>query len=73
MLSPLTLRMGTFENCPCDGYVSHRGGEHPAAFEQEERMTYQKPVVQRFGTLREITLGSGPNTPGDATNLYHRS
>jgi hypothetical protein len=36
-------------------------------------MKYEKPAVQRFGTVREITLGSGPNTPGDATNLYHRS
>lgn len=36
-------------------------------------MKYEKPAVQRFGTLREITLGAGQNTPGDATNLYHRS
>jgi hypothetical protein len=36
-------------------------------------MTYQKPVVQRFGTLRELTLGNGPVLGGDATNLYHRS
>jgi hypothetical protein len=36
-------------------------------------MKYEKPAVQRFGTVREITLGSGPSTPGDATNLYHRS
>ncbi|MFL5608778.1 MAG: lasso RiPP family leader peptide-containing protein [Gemmatimonadaceae bacterium] len=36
-------------------------------------MKYEKPAVQRFGTVREITLGSGPNQPGDATNLYHRS
>jgi hypothetical protein len=40
---------------------------------REVRMKYEKPAVQRFGTIREITLGSGPNTPGDATNLYHRS
>jgi hypothetical protein len=36
-------------------------------------MTYQKPAVQRFGSLRELTLGAGPNTSGDATSLYHRS
>ena len=36
-------------------------------------MKYEKPAVQRFGTVREITLGAGQNTPGDATNLYHRS
>ena len=34
---------------------------------------YEKPVVQRFGTVRELTLGSGPSTGGDATSLYHRS
>jgi hypothetical protein len=34
---------------------------------------YEKPAVQRFGTLRELTLGGGPQTTGDATNLYHRS
>jgi hypothetical protein len=36
-------------------------------------MTYQKPAVQRFGSLRELTLGGGPSLSGDATNLYHRS
>jgi hypothetical protein len=36
-------------------------------------MTYVKPSVQRFGSLRELTLGAGPNTSGDATSLYHRS
>lgn len=36
-------------------------------------MTYQKPAVQRFGTVRELTLGGGPTLGGDATNLYHRS
>ena len=36
-------------------------------------MKYEKPVVQRFGTLREITLGGGPLNGGDATNVYHRS
>jgi hypothetical protein len=36
-------------------------------------MTYEKPAVQRFGTLRELTLGGGPANGGDATNIYHRS
>ena len=36
-------------------------------------MTYQKPAVPRFGSLRELTLGGGPSLSGDATNLYHRS
>ena len=36
-------------------------------------MKYEKPVVQRFGTLRELTLGGGPQEAGDATNLFHRS
>ena len=36
-------------------------------------MKYEKPVVQRFGSLRELTLGGGAQTTGDATNLYHRS
>jgi hypothetical protein len=39
----------------------------------EEAMKYEKPAVQRFGTLRELTLGGGPSNGGDATNLYHRS
>jgi hypothetical protein len=39
----------------------------------EVHMKYEKPVVQRFGTLRELTLGGGPISGGDATNLYHRS
>lgn len=36
-------------------------------------MKYEKPVVQRFGSLRELTLGGGPQSGGDATQLYHRS
>jgi hypothetical protein len=36
-------------------------------------MKYEKPAVTRFGSLRELTLGGGPMTSGDATNLYHRS
>jgi hypothetical protein len=38
-----------------------------------ECMTYEKPAVQRFGSLRELTLGGGAQMQGDATNLYHRS
>ncbi|MGI8497093.1 MAG: lasso RiPP family leader peptide-containing protein [Gemmatimonadaceae bacterium] len=34
---------------------------------------YVKPQLQRFGTLREITQGGGPQDVGDATNVYHRS
>jgi hypothetical protein len=34
---------------------------------------YEKPVVQRFGTLRDLTFGSGPAGGGDATSIYHRS
>ena len=36
-------------------------------------MTYQKPVVQRFGSLRELTLGGGAQLQGDATEPDHRS
>jgi hypothetical protein len=36
-------------------------------------MTYKKPAVPLFGSLRELTLGNGPQLGGDATSLYHRS
>ena len=36
-------------------------------------MTYVKPALQRFGSIRELTLGLGPSSGGDATSLYHRS
>jgi hypothetical protein len=39
----------------------------------ESTMKYEKPAVQRFGSLRELTLGNGPRLGGDATSLYHRS
>ena len=39
----------------------------------ESTMKYEKPAVQRYGSLREITLGNGPRLGGDATSLYHRS
>jgi len=34
---------------------------------------YEKPMVQRFGSLREHTLGLGPSSGGDAASIYHRS
>jgi hypothetical protein len=34
---------------------------------------YQKPEVQRFGSLRELTKGGAQALGGDATNVYHRS
>jgi len=62
------------ENCAYDGYVSHRGWETSSGnSNREDSMKYEKPAVQRLGSLREVTLGAGQNTPGDATNLYHRS
>jgi len=39
----------------------------------KESLMYEKPVVQRFGSLRELTLGQGANLGGDATSIYHRS
>jgi len=40
---------------------------------REGDMKYEKPAVQRFGSLRELTLGNGPRLGGDAVSLYHRS
>jgi len=50
-------------------------GEDPSIhlFRGRLEMKYEKPAVQRFGSLRELTLGGGPNLQGDATNQYHRS
>ena len=39
----------------------------------ESTMKYEKPAVQRYGSLRELTLGNGPRLGGDAVSLYHRS
>ena len=52
-----------------------RAGWYPAfpPYPWRPEMKYEKPVVTRFGSLRELTLGGGPMTSGDATNLYHRS
>jgi hypothetical protein len=34
---------------------------------------YEKPVVTRFGSLRELTAGMGANLGGDSQSVYHRS
>ena len=34
---------------------------------------YEKPVVKRFGSLRDLTNGAGPAGGGDAITIYHRS
>ena len=34
---------------------------------------YEKPTVQRLGSLRELTLGLGPNLGGCPSSVYHRS
>ena len=39
----------------------------------KEFLMYEKPVVQRLGRLRELTLGLGPNLGGDPASVYHRS
>jgi hypothetical protein len=39
----------------------------------KEPVMYEKPAVQRFGTLREVTQGSGPSMGGDPQSVYHRS
>ena len=39
----------------------------------KESVMYEKPVVQRLGSLRELTLGLGPNLGGDPASVYHRS
>ena len=36
-------------------------------------LMYEKPLVQRFGSLRELTAGQGPNLGGDPASVYHRS
>ena len=33
---------------------------------------YEKPKLERMGTLRELTLAGGEFTPGDSANPYHR-
>jgi hypothetical protein len=39
----------------------------------KEWSMYEKPAVQRFGSLRELTRGLGPNLGGDPASIYHRS
>jgi hypothetical protein len=50
-------------------------GERPRVHNTLRRdgMSYEKPSVKRYGSLRELTLGGGAQLSGDATNLYHRS
>ena len=62
-ISAVAVPMGPSYHRRWDQY-SHPGREH---------MKYEKPAVQRFGSLRELTLGNGPQLGGDATSLYHRS
>jgi hypothetical protein len=33
---------------------------------------YKSPKLERLGTVRELTQAGGDNSPGDATNPYHR-
>jgi len=33
---------------------------------------YERPTLERLGTLRELTRAGGANTPGDGANPYHR-
>lgn len=47
-------------------------GEQPSTLRKGICM-YQKPAVERFGTLREITQAGGTPTPGDPSNTFHRS
>lgn len=39
----------------------------------KEWSMYEKPAVQRLGSLRELTQGLGPNLGGDPASIYHRS
>jgi hypothetical protein len=39
----------------------------------KESVMYEKPAVQRFGTMRDITQGMGPALGGDPQSVYHRS
>jgi hypothetical protein len=39
----------------------------------KEWLMYEKPRVQRLGSIRELTLGLGPNLGGDPQSVYHRS
>ena len=45
----------------------------PDGTECKESLMYEKPTVQRLGSLRELTLGLGPNLGGDPASVYHRS
>jgi hypothetical protein len=45
----------------------------PDGTECKEQLMYEKPRVERLGSLRELTLGLGPNLGGDPQSVYHRS
>jgi hypothetical protein len=45
----------------------------PTGPDAKESLMYEKPTVQRLGSLRELTLGLGPNLGGDPASVYHRS
>ena len=65
-------RVWQLEGCP--GSVARRWVNSFVCIPHlENHMTYEKPTVKRFGSLRELTLGGGAQMQGDATNLYHRS
>ena len=57
---------------PSEFYVVRRGIE-PRSTDRQGVVMYEKPEVQRFGSLRELTQGGGPSGSGDATSVYHRS
>jgi hypothetical protein len=48
-------------------------GVVPAKPIDEGVIMYEKPAIQRYGTLQELTLGQGPLAGGDATSVFHRS
>ena len=64
--------MTRFARPSADGYVGGLGIE-PDGTDRKGVEMYEKPVVQRLGSLRELTLGLGPNLGGDSQSVYHRS
>ena len=61
---------------PRDGRKGRRGrwpcvAEKSGTLHNGGRM-YETPKLERLGTLRELTLAGGANTPGDGANPYHR-
>ena len=64
---------GKYPGLTVESAVADRRVNNPNTYLGESTMKYEKPVVQRFGSLRELTLGNGPRLGGDAVSLYHRS